>query len=131
MNRWVPGLLVAVFACGSRPETRAHEMRQEPAAAAVVVPDSLVLTAPSGAHVWLTAGRDARKLDGTTCAERLIEIRRDTARVRVPLLYTGEAPRLIDDSTIQARLWLHCEPGDLYHVHLTTGQPVKVTRNER
>jgi hypothetical protein len=125
------GLLVAASACGSRPETRADGARHDSAAAASVVRDSLVLSAPGGAGVWLTAGRDGRRPDGTTCAERLIEIRRETMRVRVPLLYTGEAPRLVDDSTLEARLWLHCERGDLYRVHLTTGQPVKVTRSEK
>lgn len=131
MKHYAFGLVVAASACGSRPDVRAGESVREDDAAEAVLADSLILTAADGSGVWLTAGRDGRKPDGTVCAERLIEIRRGTARVHVPLLYTGEAPRLVDDSTLEARLWLHCEPGDLYRVHLTTGQPVKVTSSKK
>lgn len=87
--------------------------------------DSLVLRARDGSEVWLVAGRAGTATGGATCHERLIEIRRDGARIPVPLLYSGGAPVLVDDSTIEVALWLHCVPGDTYRVDLRTGQPVK------
>jgi hypothetical protein len=57
--------------------------------------------------------------------ERTLEIRQDARRIPVPLLYTGAPPRLIDDTTIEARLWLHCKPGDTYRVNLRTGRPTR------
>lgn len=87
--------------------------------------DSLALRAPDGSEVWLVGGRAGTAAGGATCDERLIEVRRDGHRIPVPLLYSGGAPVLVDDSTIEAVLWLHCAPGDTYRVNLHTGQPVK------
>lgn len=112
---------LGTLACGAEPRptgTPAPPARQAP-------PDSLVATTSAGAQVWLVPGRQGTAADGRTCDERLIEVRRDTARVRVPLLYTGDVPRLLNDSTLEATLWLHCVAGDRYHVNLRTGQPVK------
>jgi len=83
--------------------------------------DSLVLTTPLG-DVWLTDAREARDSAGATCVERVIEIRRDSA-FKVPLLYTGAAPVLVDDSTLRADLWLKCRPVARYTVDLRTGRP--------
>lgn len=95
------------------------------AAAAPVVADSLALRAPDGHEVWLVAGRTGTGPDGAPCNERLLEIRHEGKRIPVPLLYTGDSPRLVDDSTIEATLWLHCAAGDTYRVNLRTGQPLK------
>ncbi|MDX2193147.1 MAG: hypothetical protein NW201_07325 [Gemmatimonadales bacterium] len=89
------------------------------------LPDSLALAVPGGA-VWFTAGRDARAPSGAPCVERVMEIRRGAQRTAIPLLYTGETPRLVNDSTIEAHIWLHCTPGNLYRVNLRTGFPVHV-----
>lgn len=79
----------------------------------------------NGDAIWLVTGRTGATDDGRRCDERLIEIRRDTTRLRVPLLYTGDTPRVVNDSTLEAVLWLRCAPGDTYRVSLRTGQPVK------
>ena len=44
----------------------------------------------------------------------------------VPLLYTGESPVRVDDSTVQVHLFRDCRPDALYRVELRTGQPTPV-----
>jgi hypothetical protein len=86
--------------------------------------DSLVATAPGGVEVWFTLSREGKAADGTACTDRTMEIRRGGTRIQVPLLYTGTAPELVNDSTIRARLSNRCVPGDAYLVDLRTGRPV-------
>lgn len=88
--------------------------------------DSLALSSPAGPEVWFTAARPAQDSTGRSCVERVMEIRRDGRRIPIPLLYTGSRPRLINDSTIEAAIWLRCRPGNVYRVSLTTGLPVRV-----
>jgi hypothetical protein len=57
--------------------------------------------------------------------ERGLEIRRGGTRVRVPLLYTGESPTLLDDTTMRAVLWTNCKPLEKYRVDLRTGRPLR------
>ena len=90
--------------------------------------DSLVVTAPGGVEVWFTLARSATAADGTHCVDRALEIRRGANRIAVPLLYTGSAPRLVNDSTIRATLSDKCLPGDPYLVELRTGRPVREHR---
>ena len=52
-----------------------------------------------------------------------MEIRSGLDTLPVPLLYTGAIPKLINDSTIRARIWLNCRPGNTYDVDLRTGFP--------
>jgi hypothetical protein len=87
--------------------------------------DSLALTTATGTGVWFTLARSASGPDGRKCIERGIEIRSPRKRVAVPLLYTGEAPELLNDSTVRARLWTNCTAGDWYRVDLRTGRPVR------
>ena len=54
-----------------------------------------------------------------------MEIRRGGTRIPIPLLYTGSAPEIVNDSTLRARLSDKCVPGDAYLVNLRTGQPVR------
>jgi hypothetical protein len=118
------GVLAPTIACNTRgaetPEQGAAEVARAPAPA-----DSLVATAPGGVEIWFTLAREAKAADGTTCIDRTIEIRRAGSRVQVPLLYTGTAPELVNDSTIRARLSNQCVPGDAYLVDLRTGRPVR------
>jgi hypothetical protein len=88
--------------------------------------DTLVLTAPAGVEIWFTDARVAHDSAGQACVERVMQIRREGRRVAIPLLYTGAAPRLVNDSTIEAAIWLNCRPGNVYRVNLRTGQPVRV-----
>jgi hypothetical protein len=109
--------LALVTGCGAPSPRPADEVPSRPR-------DSLALTAPGGVEVWFIATRPAKDSAGTPCVERAMEIRRDGGRVAIPLLYTGEAPTLVDDSTLRAHLWLHCRPMRLYEVNLRTGRPV-------
>jgi hypothetical protein len=118
------GLALASAACHSAAPAR-------PAAdSSIAVPphvaDSLLLTTPAGVQVWFTDARSAADSTGAGCVERVLEIRRDGRRIPVPLLYTGTVPRLVNDSTIEAPIWLHCRPGNVYQVSLTSGHPVRV-----
>jgi hypothetical protein len=88
--------------------------------------DSLVLRTPSGTELWFALAREERDSAGTPCLERTLEIRSGSRRVPVPLLYTRDGPRLINDSTVSARIWNRCAPGDEYRINLGTGQPVRV-----
>ena len=85
--------------------------------------DSLVLAMPGGAEVWFTDGRTAQDSLGVACQERVMEIRTPLDTVPVPLLYTGQAPTLENDSTLRAQVWLNCQPAALYHVNSHTGRP--------
>ncbi|MFN8651055.1 MAG: hypothetical protein U0133_04030 [Gemmatimonadales bacterium] len=119
--RVVPLLLLA--ACAAKPEPAPAA---DTTAAAPKPADSLVLTTKQGTEVWFTDSRSARDSTGAPCTERVMQIRRDGQRIAVPLLYTGSTPRLVNDSTIEAPIWLNCRPGNVYQVDLKTGRPVRV-----
>jgi hypothetical protein len=127
MRRQLLVFCLSLIACG-RGEQRASLPAGGPADSATTspIPDSLALTTASGVQVWFTGSRPDSDRAGHTCSERLLEIRRDGRRIPVPLLYTGAAPTVVDDSTILARIWRHCRPGDAYHVDLTSGHPTPV-----
>ncbi len=110
---------IAMVACSGGAESRAA--KQKPATGQA---DSLVLTTGAGTEVWFTLVRPATSGDGQQCVERGLEIRDQGKRTKVPLLYTGTAPDLINDTTMRAMLWKNCTPGDPYLVNLRTGQPV-------
>jgi hypothetical protein len=99
-----------------------------PAAPARVPPDSLALRTREGVELWFTLARDDRDSAGAACVERGLEIRDGTRRTPVPLLYTGDVPRVVNESTVSARLWTACRPGPEYRVNLRTGQPVRAAR---
>ena len=90
------------------------------------LPDSLALEAPHGVTVWFSGARVGTDSAGATCMERGLVIERDGNRTLVPLLMTGAVPVLVNDSTIRARIWLHCRPGNTYEVNLRTGTPTRV-----
>ena len=113
-------LLVAlVAACGAEERPRSQDT------ATSSVPDSLVATGKDGLQVWFTLTRVGLAPDGTSCVERGLEIRRRDTRIQVPLLYTGAAPVLLDQSTMRAELWNHCQPVGTYLVDLRSGRPVR------
>ena len=92
---------------------------------AATAPDSMVLTVDDSTTVWLAEAREATDSTGASCLERVIEIRRDTSLRRVPLLYTAEAPLLLDDTTLSAVLYRDCRPTLTYRVDLRTGYPTR------
>ena len=114
-------LLVAlVAACGAEERPRSQDTAATPS-----VPDSLVATGKDDLQVWFTLTRVGLAPDGTSCVERGLEIRRGDTRIQVPLLYTGAAPVLLDQSTMRAELWNHCQPVGTYLVDLRSGRPVR------
>lgn len=120
-------LLVALTGCGARGEPPPDGVPPVDARATPPAPaDSLVLTAPGGVTVWLAEGRLSRDSAGTACYERTIEIRRDTTRRKVPLLYTVTLPVLLDDSTFRAELARDCRPASSYRVGLRDAMPHKI-----
>src|SRR5690606_33091746 len=117
-------------ACGGAGDAASRDPDTAPGgdsvASAMVPPDSLILRIP-GATVWHTLSREAMDSSGGACLERTLEIRPDAGRpVRVPLLYTRDVPVVVDDSTLEARVYRDCRPGDRYRVDLRTGQPTPV-----
>lgn len=122
MNRLPAWTLLLLAACGSPPDRQAATADHAPPPP----PDSPALTAPGGVEVWYTGTRPAADSTGATCVERVMEIRRGGRRIPIPLLYTGQVPRLVNDSTLEVPIWLHCRPGNVYRVSLTTGQPVRI-----
>ena len=125
-TRDLPLLLVGLAtACGAPPR-EAEPTGRALTTAAPPPADSLVVRTPAGIEIWFTASRNATDPAGQRCVERTLQIRRDSLRTNIPLLYTGSLPVLVDDSTIEAAIWLHCRPGNVYRVNLRTGQPVRV-----
>jgi hypothetical protein len=93
--------------------------------------DSLVVSNPAGVEIWYTLARAGKGSDGATCVERGLEIRRGGERIPVPLLYTGDTPTLLNDSTMRAILWTNCRPVDAYRVDLRNGRPVREPSRSR
>ena len=99
------------------------------AAAAPAPPDSLALSLGDGIEVWYTMAREADSAGGTPCLERTLEIRHPGGtRVGVPLLYTRDMPKVVNDSTLEARLSGDCVPGERYRIDIRSGRPTPVRR---
>ena len=110
-------------ACGDKGIARAVD--SVPSSAAEVPVPQLALQVSDSVAVWFTSARTDTSADGTTCLERVMEIRAGGRTIPIPLLYTGENPTITSDSTLQVHVWRHCVPADLYRVHLRTGQPTR------
>jgi hypothetical protein len=117
---WV--LLLA--ACTGGPPGNA--LRDSVATAPPAPADSLVLEGPGGVTVWFTDAREATAPDGTPCHERALQIRQDSTRRGVPLLYTREAPVLMGKDAIRAVLYNNCEPVAAYRVDFATISPKRL-----
>lgn len=120
MRRAAALLLLGAAACGGPPPAppRSPEPPRAPAPA-----DSLALRTPKGIEVWFTFARSDTSAAGAPCLERTLEIRNGGRKIGVPLLYTGVAPVLLNDSTIRADIWVHCTPTERYRIDLGTGIP--------
>jgi len=131
--RWLRGRLLALgtmaalAGCRATPPRHGGDTGTGTAAAGnatVVFPaESLVFRAATGAEVWFTDAREARSAGGEACLERALEIRRGTVRLRIPLLYTREAPTRLDDTTMRAVLYNGCMPQAAYRVDYATASP--------
>ncbi len=89
--------------------------------------ESLVASGP-GVEIWFTLSRPGVAPDGAHCTDRAIELRRGATRIPVPLLYTSDAPRILNDSTAQAILFTKCVASDTYLVDLRSGRPTREHR---
>lgn len=121
----------AAAACGQRPPARADVAGPVTSAAPPSAPrpaDSLALRVRDGVEVWFTFARADTSVTGHPCLERTLEIRDGGRKVAVPLLYTGVAPVILDDSTIRADIWVHCAPTERYRIDLNTGTPTAERR---
>lgn len=116
--------LVLLMACAEAPPPPPDAENDGPAAPS----DSLVLTAPGGVTVWLTVTRSATGPDGATCEERALEVRTDSTRRGVPLLYTREAPTLLGTDAMRAVLYNGCVAGAAYRVDFATVSPERLGR---
>jgi hypothetical protein len=130
-GRWaIPlasGAIVAAVSCRTAPPAaRPTSDSAALSAAATGSRDSLAVSGPNGLEVWFTLSRDDEAADGQHCTDRTLEIRRDTSRVAIPLLYTEEAPRIVNDTTLEAVLYRACRPLARYRVDTRTGQPTPV-----
>ena len=123
-SRWIAAALVAAAGCGERNEARPADSAVASAGPAAPA-DSLVATAPGDVEIWFTLAREGKGADGAICIDRTLEIRRGDTRIPVPLLYTGQAPEIVNDTTMRARLSDRCAPGDSYLVDLRSGRPVR------
>lgn len=118
------GVLLQLLACNGKREDTAVS-GSDTVARPVAPAESLVATAPGGIEIWFTLARQSASPEGVPCTDRTMEIRNGASRIPVPLLYTGSAPELVNDTTIRARLSNQCTPGDAYLVNLKTGRPVR------
>lgn len=118
------GLAVATGCGGSAPPVPGPPADS---AAAVAAPaDSLVLTTRSGHQIWFTEGRDAEDGAGGRCYERSVEIRTDSSRIKVPLLYVTSAPTELRPGSVRAELSRACRTMAIYQVDLASGRPTKL-----
>ena len=123
MNATISTLAVAacLLGCAERPAQAPAPAPPPPAPA-----DSLVLEAPGGITVWFTQSRIAKDSLGNECRERALEVRRDTTRRGVGLLYTREAPTLLDQDAMRAVLYNNCVAGPAYRVDYATLSPRRI-----
>jgi hypothetical protein len=121
MNPTALTVLTVLTACAGKPEAAPEPPPPPPAPA-----DSLVLEAPGGITVWFTQSRGAKDSLGTECSERALEVRQDTTRRGVGLLYTREAPTLLDQDAMRAVLYNNCVAGPAYRVDFATLSPRRI-----
>lgn len=125
MRQGFLGSLLLAAACGGPP---APPPREAKAPSPPPAPDSLALRAPDGIEVWFSLARADTSAAGVPCVERTLEIRTGDRRIGVPLLYTGAAPVLVNDTAIRADIWVRCAPTERYLISLRTGTPTAERR---
>jgi hypothetical protein len=135
--KWMTAVLLlagsAWSGCGGSTDRPTDRLTDSPTPKPTTSPtssptDSLVLQAPGGITVWFTAARTAKDSSGTSCLERALEIRHDSVKAGVPLLYTREAPTLLDSTAMRAVLYNQCHPGPAYRVDFATVSPKRLPR---
>jgi len=119
--RWFLVPLTLVIGCSPAPDAGPPP---EPPAAAAEGPAMALASRPlPGVEIWFMQGRPGRDSTGFECFERTLEIRDSAGRRPVPLLYTLDAPTRLDDSSVQAQVFLNCQPGQRYRINIRTGLP--------
>jgi hypothetical protein len=120
----VVGLSVFLAACGTSGDKTAAMADTSVS----IAPKESLAVAGRGVEIWFTFSRPGVAADGTPCVDRAIELRREGKRIPVPLLYTGEAPTIVNDTTARAVLFTGCLAGDAYLVDLRSGRPTREKR---
>jgi hypothetical protein len=115
-------LLAAALGMAGCSEHRSGAPAPDSSATSPAQPAARLALKAGSTEVWFTLAQNDSGPDGA-CVERTLEIRRDSARIPVPLLYTGEPPVQVNDSTVRASLWRNCRPYAPYLIDLRTGQP--------
>jgi hypothetical protein len=118
------GLSLSLAACG----TSGHKTTAVADTAVSAAPKESLAVAGPGVEIWFTFSRPGLAADGTPCVDRAIELRREGNRIPVPLLYTHEAPTIVNDTTARAVLYTGCLAGDAYLVDLRSGRPTREKR---
>jgi hypothetical protein len=117
--------VVMLIGCGGGDRVAQKPAADTASVATVGVPrESLAVNGP-GVQIWFTLPRQGTGPDGKPCIDRAIELRRDGKRIPIPLLYTEEAPRIVNDTTARAVLYTNCTAGDPYLVDLRSGRPTR------
>jgi hypothetical protein len=115
-----------VFGCGAPGEVREPAGDSTVAAPPVAAPPDTMVLQSGRYRIWLTEGRVASDSTGRTCFERSVEVRTDSSRTKVPLLYVLEMPTHLDRAHVRAILSYRCAPLAAYRVELATGRPFKL-----
>lgn len=116
---------LVMTACGPAERAPADAAPDDAAATrSVRLADTLLFTTPTGFEIWWTATRESAGPGDTPCRERAVEIRRDTTRRLIPLLYTAVPPTPLNDTTIRAVLSTQCVAGAAYRIDLRSAQPL-------
>lgn len=126
--RWLVVAGVVAAACRPAPVPAIDRVDSALSSDPAVPPepaDTMVL-ATGPYRIWLAEGRTATDSLGTGCYERSVEIRTDSGRTKVPLLYVREAPTVLDRDHLRAVLSYACHPMAVYRVELATGRPSKI-----
>ncbi len=115
-----------VLGCGSPRAAKPPSADSTAAAPEVPSPADTMVLQSGQYRIWLTEGRAASDSTGRTCFERSVEVRTDSTRTKVPLLYVLDNPSRLDRTHVRAILSYRCAPLAAYRVELATGRPVKL-----
>ncbi len=115
-----------VLGCGTR-GSPGTSLVDSTAATAEVPPPADTMVLQSGRYqIWLAEGRAAVDSAGGPCFERSVEVRTESTRTKVPLLYVLASPSPLDRDHVRAVLSYRCVPLATYRVELATGRPFKL-----
>jgi hypothetical protein len=130
MSRIGIAAVATLVACGTGDGSRGAQppVADTAGSATVAAPSESLAAKGPGVEIWFTLARQGSMPDGKPCVDRAIELRRDGKRIPIPLLYTEEAPSIVNDTTARAGVYTNCTAGDPYLVDLRSGRPTREKR---